>query len=80
VPKLLDQQQESLLLRVMRVAGPLTKRQLSELIDKGGLRATLASKATVDRHVQHLTAQGTLVVHRQPGSAGRFEVASSTPE
>lgn len=74
-PILLDAKQETLLLRLMRASGPISKRQLSEVIDKGGLRHALASKVRVDRHVKHLTARGTLVVQRGNGVAGLFSVA-----
>jgi hypothetical protein len=77
-PVLLDAEKEALLLRLLRASGPVTKRQLSEMIDKGGLRDKLASKARVDRHIQHLTAQGTLVVQRGNGSAGQFALANES--
>ena len=77
-PVLLDAEQETLLLRLLRSSGPVSKRQLSEMIDKGGLRDALASKARVDRHIKHLTAQGTLVVQRGDGTAGRFSLANES--
>ena len=77
-PALLDVEQETLLLRLLRASGPISKRQLSEVIDKGGLRGALASKARVDRHIKHLTAQGTLVVQRGNGVAGLFSVANES--
>ncbi|KAJ1615992.1 hypothetical protein T492DRAFT_1109547 [Pavlovales sp. CCMP2436] len=76
-PLLLNEQQEGLLLHLFRVAGALSKRQLSELIDQGSLRPGLPSKRCVDRHVQHLTREGKLVVTRSPGVAGQFSLADA---
>lgn len=77
---LLNEEQETLLLRIFRNAGPLTKRQLANLIEQGGLRKALASKAVVDRHVQHLTKEMKLVVKRGHGSSGTFALAPSARE
>lgn len=80
IPKaLLDAEQESVLLRIFRTAGPLSKRQVAEIVDKSGMSKSFASKARVDRHIQHLTAHGTLVVHRIPGAAGKFALADGEP-
>ena len=74
-PALLDTEQEAMLLRVFRSAGPLSKRQLAEVLSKGGLAQNFPSKARIDRHIKHLKKQGTLVVHRTPGLPGKFAIS-----
>eukprot|EP00306_Pavlova_sp_CCMP459_P021506 CAMPEP_0185542972 /NCGR_PEP_ID=MMETSP1381-20130426/2977_1 /TAXON_ID=298111 /ORGANISM="Pavlova sp., Strain CCMP459" /LENGTH=139 /DNA_ID=CAMNT_0028155029 /DNA_START=12 /DNA_END=431 /DNA_ORIENTATION=+ len=73
----LPEEKARFLVRVLRIAGPLTRRQLYNLIDEGKLAKALESNAQVDRTLSQLVDKEELVMHQTPGLPAQYGIRGS---